>query len=281
MTSVAAVRLRCPDCAKDLGPLAGAPACPGCARTYASRDGVWNLLPAALGAHQAAEDALHAEAGLPTWRRLIDHKRYWLEWCETRWLPELIGPRTRTFLEIGGGLCYASALAKARAPDACVVATDVSPRYLRRNARETGAILGASADVYAAADAERLPFEDGQFDAVYSQVVLYRLPDPARALREIRRVLAPGGRWLGIERASPWAAPFRAREAHAMAARAGARGVAERPLTYRQWEALLREAGPAASIAPVPGSRLRAPLLRRVANGARAIHVALRLTRSP
>ena len=137
MTSVAAVRLRCPDCAKDLGPLAGAPACPGCARTYASRDGVWNLLPAALGAHQAAEDALHAEAGLPTWRRLIDHKRYWLEWCETRWLPELIGPRTRTFLEIGGGLCYASALAKARAPDACVVATDVSPRYLRRNARES------------------------------------------------------------------------------------------------------------------------------------------------
>src|SRR5439155_380921 len=95
---------------------AGAPACPGCGRAYTSRDGVWNLLPAALGAHQAAEDALHAEAGLPTWRRLIDHKRYWLEWCETRWLPELIGPRTRTFLEIGGGLCYASALAKARAP---------------------------------------------------------------------------------------------------------------------------------------------------------------------
>jgi hypothetical protein len=64
-----------------------------------------------------------------------------------------------------------------------------------------------------------------------------------------------------------------------MAARAEARGVAERPLTYRQWEALLREAGPAASIAPLPGSRLRSPLLRRVANGARAIYVALRLSR--
>jgi len=278
MTSVVAVRLRCPDCGKDLGPLAAGIACPGCARTYASHEGVWDLRPAALGAEQAAEDALHAEAGLPTWRRLFYHKRHWLEWCDTRWLPEIVGPRTRTFLEIGGGLCYASALAKARAPGVCAVATDIAQRYLRRHARETGTILGAPADVYAAADAERLPFEDAQFDAVYSQIVLYRLSDPVRAVREIRRVLAPGGRWLGIERASPWAPPFRAREARAMGARAAAAGVGERPFTYRDWVALLREAGVAATIAPVPGARLRAAPLRRLANATRAIYVALRLT---
>ena len=278
MTSAAAVRLRCPDCGKDLGALAAGIACPGCARTFASDDGVWDLRPAALGAEQTAEDAAHAEPGKPTWRRLFDHKRHWLEWCDTRWLPEIVGPRTRTFLEVGGGLCYASALAKARAPGVCAVATDISPRYLRRHARETGTILGAPADVYAAADAERLPFEDGQFDAVYSQIVLYRLPDPVRAVREIRRVLAPGGRWVGIERASPWAPPFHTREARLMGARAAAAGLGERPFTYREWIALLRDAGVAATIAPVPGSRVRHPALRHLLNGTRAIYVALRLT---
>jgi ubiquinone/menaquinone biosynthesis C-methylase UbiE len=279
MSSAAPVELRCPDCGKAPGPLASRPACPGCGRSFGAEDGVWDLRPAALGAEQVAEDALHAEPGLSTWRRLFYHKRYWMESCDRRWLPELVGPRTRTVLEVGGGLCYASALAKARAPQATVVATDVSPRYLRQHAREAGTILGAPADVYAAVDAEHLPFEDGQFDAVYSQVVLYRLPHPARALREIRRVLAPGGRWLGIERASPWSRPFLRREARAMAARAGEQQIGERPLTYRQWQALLREADVAATIAPVPGARLRSAALRRLANGARPIHVELRLTR--
>ncbi len=167
-----------------------------------------DLRPRALDAVKTNEDRAHAEEGLPTWRRLFFHKRYWVEWCDTRWLPELVDGGTRSFLEIGGGLCYAGALAKARAPQAWVAATDISPRYLQRHAVAVGAMLESPADAYAAADAEALPFEDEQFDAVYSQVVLYRLPDPVRALREIRRVLAPGGRYLGIERASPWLSPF-------------------------------------------------------------------------
>ena len=43
------------------------------------------------------------------------------------------------------------------------------------------------------ADAEALPFEDGQFDIVYSWGVLHHTPDPHRALSEACRVLAPGG----------------------------------------------------------------------------------------
>lgn len=41
--------------------------------------------------------------------------------------------------------------------------------------------------------AAELPFEDGAFDAVVSQFGLMFFPDRARALREMRRVLAPGG----------------------------------------------------------------------------------------
>jgi SAM-dependent methyltransferase len=42
-------------------------------------------------------------------------------------------------------------------------------------------------------DAEQLPFEDGFFDVVYSWGVLMSTPDTARAIREVRRVLKPGG----------------------------------------------------------------------------------------
>jgi SAM-dependent methyltransferase len=43
------------------------------------------------------------------------------------------------------------------------------------------------------ADAERLPFEDGAFDRVYSWGVLHHTPDSRRAFGEALRVLAPGG----------------------------------------------------------------------------------------
>src|SRR6266508_2724811 len=134
MGSGSPVRLRCPDCSKSAGPFNGRPACPGCGRVFEPADGVWNLLPRSLDAVKSNEDEAHVDAGAPTWRRLFLHKRYWIEWCDTRWLPELVDGRTRRFLEIGGGLCYASALAKGRAPQATVVATDVSPRYLLRHA---------------------------------------------------------------------------------------------------------------------------------------------------
>jgi len=280
MSSVGAVRLRCPDCGKAMGPLGTSPACPGCGRAFAAAGGVWELLPRLMGAVKVNEDRVHAAEGLSTWRRLLFHKRHWIEWCETRWLPTLLDERTRTFLEIGGGLCYASALAKARAPAAYVVATDVSPRYLRRHARRVGEILGTPADLYAAVDAEALPFEDGQFDAIYSQVVLYRLPDPANALREIQRVLAPGGRYLGVERASPWGRPFFARELGVMRERAARQGIGERPIRYRQWEAILQAAGAGrGAVEPVEGRRVRSARLRRLANAIRPIHVTIRITR--
>lgn len=42
-------------------------------------------------------------------------------------------------------------------------------------------------------DAERLPYDDGSFDLVTGHAFLHHLPEPRAALREIRRVLAPGG----------------------------------------------------------------------------------------
>jgi ubiquinone/menaquinone biosynthesis C-methylase UbiE len=49
------------------------------------------------------------------------------------------------------------------------------------------------------APAEDLPFEDDSFDTVVSTLVLCGVDDQARSLREIKRVLRPGGRLLFLE----------------------------------------------------------------------------------
>jgi ubiquinone/menaquinone biosynthesis C-methylase UbiE len=49
------------------------------------------------------------------------------------------------------------------------------------------------------AGAEALPLPDGRFDTVVSTLVLCTVADPLRALREVWRVLKPGGQLLFIE----------------------------------------------------------------------------------
>ena len=66
-------------------------------------------------------------------------------------------------------------------------------RLERRVARS-----GRAASVLSA-PAEALPFADGTFDTVVSTLVLCTVADPSAAMRELRRVLAPGGRLLFIE----------------------------------------------------------------------------------
>lgn len=58
--------------------------------------------------------------------------------------------------------------------------------------------LGSAATVLRA-PAEDLPFEDDSFDVAVSTLVLCGVDDQPRALRELRRVLRPGGRLLFIE----------------------------------------------------------------------------------
>jgi len=47
-------------------------------------------------------------------------------------------------------------------------------------------------------DAKLLPFNDSEFDAVYSYGVIHHIPDIEKVLDEIRRVLRPGGIFMGM-----------------------------------------------------------------------------------
>jgi ubiquinone/menaquinone biosynthesis C-methylase UbiE len=67
-------------------------------------------------------------------------------------------------------------------------------RRLERKAREH-----APAPKILRAPAEDLPFDDDTFDAAVSILVLCGVDDQPRALRELRRVLRPGGQLLFIE----------------------------------------------------------------------------------
>ena len=67
-------------------------------------------------------------------------------------------------------------------------------RRLERHARDQAPLARVLR-----APAEDLPFDDGTFDVVVSTLVLCGVSDQPRALRQIRRVLRPGGRLLFLE----------------------------------------------------------------------------------
>lgn len=87
----------------------------------------------------------------------------------------------------------ALALAEAVAPSGQVTATDLVPEMLAGLAEHARA-RGVSNLTVQQADMEALPFPDAQFDVVTCRFGLMFCPDVGRALREIRRVLKPGGR---------------------------------------------------------------------------------------
>jgi ubiquinone/menaquinone biosynthesis C-methylase UbiE len=96
----------------------------------------------------------------------------------------------RRILELAAGTGALTAGLLAGAPSAEVTATDLNETMVAfGSARAPGA-------VWRQADAQRLPFPDGGFDLVVCQFGVMFFPDRIEAFAEVRRVLAPGGRFL-------------------------------------------------------------------------------------
>lgn len=93
-------------------------------------------------------------------------------------------------LEIGCGCgseaeCFARAGAHYTAVDLTNAAVSITQRRFQ---------LAKLKGRFVQGDAENLPFADGSFDLVYSHGVLHHTPDTPRTIREVHRVLSPGGR---------------------------------------------------------------------------------------
>lgn len=78
-----------------------------------------------------------------------------------------------------------------------ITGIELSPAMLDIARRRAGE-LGIEA-VLLEGDAERLPFDDNSFDTVVCALSLCTIPDPAKAIGEMARVLKPGGRLLLLD----------------------------------------------------------------------------------
>jgi len=119
----------------------------------------------------------------------VEHHRY-TEYGA--WMPRLMGFekfRGARLLEIGCGM-GTDLLQFARGGARCT-GIDLTPRSIEIT-RHRFKLYGAEGD-FMISDGERLPFRDESFDVVYSNGVLHHTPDTGGAIREVYRVLRPGG----------------------------------------------------------------------------------------
>ncbi|WP_316771084.1 class I SAM-dependent methyltransferase [Streptomyces sasae] len=138
--------------------------------------GHWDGIP--LDRPLTVEDRVRSQRNL--YRRVLD---------------TLDGAGTRA-VEAGCGLGLGAALALEEFGFASVTGLDVHPEQLERARRANAGLLARAPRRlgFAHGAAERMPFEDGRFDRLYSVEAAQHFRDLAAFAREAARVLRPGGR---------------------------------------------------------------------------------------
>ena len=140
-------------------------------------------------AHPCGTKFADAEPGSRRFYELVEEHRYSKEWH----IPIAAGFANSTnlsVLEIGCGLGtdgaqFAKAGAHYTGIDLTQAAIDLAQRRFE---------LFQLPGTFRVADAERLDFPDNTFDIVYSHGVLHHTPDTSGAIKEVHRVLRPGGK---------------------------------------------------------------------------------------
>lgn len=136
---------------------------------------------------------------------LIDHMSAPIR----RWIVDRLDPRPgQTVLELAAGAGDTGfEVAQKLGEDGRLITSDISQQMLDA-ARERAAARGISNVEFRLIDAQRIEAEDASVDGVIHRYGPMLLPDPDASFAEVRRVLAPGGRyttvvWAGAEQ-NPW-----------------------------------------------------------------------------
>jgi SAM-dependent methyltransferase len=140
--------------------------------------------------NQQYHDASNLNARIELHVRFSTNRYGWLRWV----FDQLSLPERCRILELGcgPGRLWLDNLARILA-SWDITLSDFSPGMLDEARRNLGD--GPRPFRFEVIDAQSIPFDDEQFDAVIANHMLFHVPDRARALAEIRRVLRPGGRF--------------------------------------------------------------------------------------
>ncbi len=112
--------------------------------------------------------------------------------------PFSLGPINKgdVVLDIGCGAGVDTILAAMMAgPTGKAVGIDIVPEMLQR-AKSNMEMTGLKNASFESTSGEVLPFSDNEFDVVISNGVINLIPDKAALLKEVSRVLKPGGRLM-------------------------------------------------------------------------------------
>jgi ubiquinone/menaquinone biosynthesis C-methylase UbiE len=139
-------------------------------------------------ADPCGEVVADGETGTREYFQSLEHARY----DYAPWMADQLGYAGTAGLDVlDVGCGQGIDLARYSRAGANVTGVDLTPRHVEL-ARLHLATMELPGTVVLG-DAERLPFDDASFDRVSSNGVLHHTPDIAAGLREIRRVLRPGG----------------------------------------------------------------------------------------
>lgn len=104
-----------------------------------------------------------------------------------------------TVLDVGCGVGHWSRCLAPLLPPSCqITGIDRESRWIEE-ARKRSAETGSVSISFCQGEAEHLPFPDGTFDMVTCQTLLIHIKDPVAAIREMIRVLTPGGMLVIVE----------------------------------------------------------------------------------
>jgi ubiquinone/menaquinone biosynthesis C-methylase UbiE len=176
--------LACPSChgaELALGPLGAE--CRTCGRKGTAFDGVLDFVPEqALSERDREELAAQANAVDKYYENEEKLSCHW-DRSSADDLTRMVEPHGKLVLDLGCGTASAGA-AFVRA-GAMVLGCDLSRSCL--------AVARTRLDGVVRADAKELPFRDACFDVVVARGALHHMAEPELAVREVRRVLKPGG----------------------------------------------------------------------------------------
>ncbi len=117
---------------------------------------------------------------------------------------EVVAARPRDLLDVATGTgALPLALLARGLPSGRLAGVDLSPAMLAVARRKLAARGWADRADLAVADAASLPFLDASFDTATLAFGIRNFPDPHGALRELARVLRPGGRLWILETSRP------------------------------------------------------------------------------